>query len=155
MAVCTVGPQAERYPLLFRVGAESAALPYMPPAAWSSPGKTCVTLKTAQTRILFQREDIPGFNDLFTDPKAVSWSAHCAPIPFKLKAQVPGELWRLAGEDSAVELYGDVGITNGIGFSPDGSKLYHSDSVPRHIILHDVAADGSMTNRRILASLPA
>ncbi len=118
-------------------------------------GKNVCHVKDGTTRILFQRDDIPGFNDLFTDSQGRVLVGSLRSDPFKLKVQVPGELWRLAGEDSAVELYGDVGITNGIGFSPDGSRLYHSDSVPRHIILHDVAADGSMTNRRVLASLPA
>ena len=27
-----------------------------------------------------------------------------------------------------MELYGDVSLTNGIGFSPDGARLYHSDT---------------------------
>ena len=117
-------------------------------------GKNVCHVKDGNTRILFQGDDIPGFNDLFTDSQGNILVGSLRSDPFKLKAQVPGELWRLEGEDSAAELYGDVGITNGIGFSPDGSKLYHSDSVPRHIILHDVADDGSMTNRRVLASLP-
>ena len=49
-------------------------------------------------------------------------------------------------------LYGDIGVTNGIGFSPDGGVLYHSDSEVQHVIAHDVAEDGSVANRRVFAA---
>ena len=117
-------------------------------------GKNVCHVRDGETRILFQRADVPGFNDLFTDVQGRVLVGSLRSDPFKLAAQVPGELWRLDAADAAVELYGGVGITNGIGFSPDGRRLYHSDSAPRHIILHDVADDGAMTNRRVLVTLP-
>ena len=43
-------------------------------------GKNVCHVKDGTTRILFSAT-ISRFNDLFTDSKAVSWSAHCAPIP--------------------------------------------------------------------------
>ena len=94
------------------------------------------------------------FNDLFTDSQGRVLGGALRSDPFALKSQVPGELWRIEAEDTVVEMYGDVGITNGIGFSPDNSKIYHSDSAPRHIILHDVSADGQMSNRRVFATTP-
>ncbi len=117
-------------------------------------GKNVCHVKDGTTRILFQRDDIPGFNDLFTDSQGRILVGALRSDPFALKSQVPGELWRIEAEDSVVEMYGDVGITNGIGFSPDNSKIYHSDSAPRHIILHDVSADGQMSNRRVFATTP-
>lgn len=117
-------------------------------------GKNVCHVRDGETRILFQRADVPGFNDLFTDVQGRVLVGSLRSDPFKLAAQVSGELWRLDAADAAVELYGGVGITNGIGFSPDGRRLYHSDSAPRHIILHDVADDGAMTNRRVLVTLP-
>ena len=51
-------------------------------------------------------------------------------------------------------LYGDVGLTNGIGFSPDGRRLYHSDSIRNQVLVHDVAEDGAVANRRVFAELP-
>lgn len=117
-------------------------------------GKNVCHVRNGETRILFQRADVPGFNDLFTDARGRVLVGALRSDPFKLAVRVPGELWRLDAADVAVELYGGVGITNGIGFSPDGRRLYHSDSAPRHIILHDVADDGTMTNRRVLVTLP-
>ena len=117
-------------------------------------GKNVCHVKDGTTRILFQRDDIPGFNDLFTDSQGRILVGALRSDPFALKSQVPGELWRIEADGSVVEMYGDVGITNGIGFSPDNSKIYHSDSAPRHIILHDVSTDGQMSNRRVFASTP-
>ena len=39
-------------------------------------------------------------------------------------------------------------MSNGIGLSPDGRTLYHVDSTTKGIWVHDVAADGSVSNRR-------
>ncbi len=117
-------------------------------------GKNVCHVKDGTTRILFQRDDIPGFNDLFTDSQGRILVGALRSDPFKLKSQVPGELWRIEADGSVVEMYGEVGITNGIGFSPDNSKIYHSDSAPRHIILHDVSANGRVSNRRVFATTP-
>ena len=117
-------------------------------------GKNVCHVKDGTTRILFQRDDIPGFNDLFTDSQGRILVGALRSDPFKLKSQVPGELWRIEADGSVVEMYGDVGITNGIGFSPDNRKIYHSDSAPRHIILHDVSANGQVSNRRVFAKTP-
>ena len=64
-------------------------------------GKNVCHVKDGTTRILFQRDDIPGFNDLFTDSQGRVLVGSLRSDPFKLKVQIPGELWRLAGEDSA------------------------------------------------------
>ncbi|MGH7964647.1 MAG: SMP-30/gluconolactonase/LRE family protein [Candidatus Binatia bacterium] len=116
-------------------------------------GKNICHVKDGTTRVLFQRDDIPGFNDLFTDRAGRVYVGSLRSDPFKAAGQVPGELWRIAGEGQVVQLYGEVGLTNGIGFSPDERLLYHSDSAGPHIIVHDVAPDGSVSNRRAIAPL--
>ncbi len=114
-------------------------------------GKNVCHVKDGETRILFQRDDIPGFNDLFTDSAGRVYVGSLRSDPFKEGARVPGELWRIEGEDKVVQMYGDVGLTNGIGFSPDGRILYHADSAAQHLIVHDVAPDGSCRNRRSIS----
>jgi gluconolactonase len=48
----------------------------------------------------------------------------------------------------------DVQLTNGLGWSPDGKKLYHSDSL-RHIIkVYDGRDDGSLGAPRVFATTP-
>ena len=66
----------------------------------------------------------------------------------------PGELYRIDKAGAATSLYDDVGLTNGIGFSPDGQIVYHSDSLRRHIIAHRLTADGRCIERHIFAELP-
>jgi len=114
-------------------------------------GKNVCHVKDGETRILFQRDDIPGFNDLFTDSAGRVHVGSLRSDPFKEGGRVPGELWRIDEEGQVVQLYGDVGLTNGIGFSPDGRILYHADSAAQHLIVHDVAPDGSCSNRRSIS----
>ncbi|AQU89094.1 gluconolaconase [Komagataeibacter nataicola] len=42
-------------------------------------------------------------------------------------------------------------VTNGPGISPDGTRLYHNHSPAGLIYVFDLAADGSLSNRRIFA----
>ena len=71
--------------------------------------------------------------------------------PFSTEGpRTPGECWRIDAEGQATMLYGDVSLTNGIGFSPDGSVLYHSDTAVRGVWAHDYADDGSVSGRRFL-----
>lgn len=116
-------------------------------------GKNICHVKDGKTRILFQREDIPGFNDLSTDSAGRVYVGSLRSDPFKEGARIPGELWRIDGEGQVVQMYGQVGLTNGIGFSPDGKTIYHADSAGPHIIVHDVAPDGTMSNRRAIAQM--
>ena len=117
-------------------------------------GRNICHVKDGQTRILFERDDVGGFNDIFTDDQGRVYAGSLRSDPFGAEAGAKkGDLWRIDAEGQATELYGDVALSNGIGFSPDRRLLYHSDSVPRHVIVHDVAADGSLSNRRALFTL--
>ena len=116
-------------------------------------GKNICHVKDGQTRILFQRDDIPGFNDIFTDSAGRVYVGSLRSDPFKEGARTPGELWRVEEEGKATEMYGNVGLTNGIGFSLDGKMIYHADSAGPHLIVHDVAPNGTMTNRRAIAQM--
>ena len=116
-------------------------------------GKNICHVKDGETRILFQRDDIPGFNDLFTDNAGRVYVGSLRSDPFKEGARTPGELWRIDATGNVVEMYGNVGLTNGIGFSPGEKMIYHADSAGPHLIVHDVAADGSMSNRRAIARM--
>ena len=63
------------------------------------------------------------------------------------------ELYRLRPDGSSEELYGDVGLTNGIGFSPAGDLLYHSDSAIPAVTVADVGADGKVSGKRVFAPI--
>jgi len=74
--------------------------------------------------------------------------------PFSTTGErVAGECWLIETDGTARELYGDVSLTNGIGLSPDGTVLYHSDT-PRGVWAHDYD-DGTVANRRLFVSIDA
>jgi sugar lactone lactonase YvrE len=44
-------------------------------------------------------------------------------------------------------------ITNGPTFSPDGTRLYHTDTLKKEIYVFDVGADGTLSNKRRFAAI--
>jgi gluconolactonase len=117
-------------------------------------GRDICHVRDGRTRVLFGRDDIPGWNDLFCDDAGRVLAGTIRSSPFREGERTPGELWRIDAEGSARELYGGVGLSNGIGLSPDRRRLYHSDSSARAILVHDLEADGQPRNRRTFATLP-
>lgn len=116
-------------------------------------GRNICHVRDGQTRILFDPPDTPGFNDLFVDPQGHVITGTMRTSPFSgEKERTPGECWRIEAEGEATELYGDINLTNGIGFSPDGRTLYHADTARGHVIAHDVTDDDRCVNRRAIAS---
>ena len=100
-------------------------------------------------RVILRRDDITHWNDLQPDAEGRVYVGSVRSELTDLKApMVPGECYRIGLDATATELYGGVEVTNGIGLSPDGRTLYHSDSTSKGLWVHDVAADGSLSNRR-------
>jgi len=112
-------------------------------------GRNIQHVRDGEIRVLYEDETAGGFNDLGTDARGRVYIGSLRRNPF---ADAPetgsGECYRIELDGSATQLYDDVGLTNGIGFSPDGSRMYHSDSAAGHVILHDVDGD-ELTNRRV------
>lgn len=116
-------------------------------------GKNICHVKDGATRILFTRDDAPGFNDLFTDAQGRVYTGTMKSDPFRIEGErVAGECWRIEGEGKGTELYGGVLLTNGIGFSPDGTRIYHSDTARACVLVHALDAGGRATPLR---SIPA
>ncbi len=113
-------------------------------------GRNICHVLDGETRVIFAPESL-GLNDLMADD---SGSVYCGTIrsdPFGDEAErIDGECYRIDPDGSITELYGGVSLTNGIGFSPDGSTMYHSDSGNREVICHDLVA-GQLSNRRGLS----
>jgi xylono-1,5-lactonase len=114
-------------------------------------GRNVCHVRDGESRVVFA-PDAPGLNDLFVDPAGRIVCGTMRSDPFDLDApRVPGECYLVDAEGHAIELYGDVALTNGIGFSPDGSVLYHADTV-RGVWAHDYH-DGSVSGRRLLVTV--
>lgn len=110
-------------------------------------GRNVQHVKDGQSRVLFD-PDVPGFNDLHTDGLGRVYVGTLGDDPFnESDDRLAGALYRLELDGSSTLIYDQVMLTNGIGFSPAGDRLYHSDSVPGRVWVSDVDGD-AVTNRR-------
>jgi gluconolactonase len=75
------------------------------------------------------------------------------------KAQMPGKelsvqgVYRLIPNGTPKLVCEDFALPNGLAFSPDESLLYIADSAHKHIRVFDVAADGGLSNSRVLLDM--
>lgn len=117
-------------------------------------GRSVCHVRDGSTRVLLEDASIPGWNDLFADREGRVYAGSLRSDPFRDEGpRTPGELWRIDPDGTRAQVYGDVGLTNGIGISPDGRLLYHCDSAARHILVSDLAPDGSVSRRRAFAKV--
>jgi gluconolactonase len=113
-------------------------------------GRNICHVRDGETRVVFA-PDVMGLNDLCPDARGRVICGTLQSDPFAESGdRTPGDCWRIDGDEQATRLYGDVSLTNGIGFSPDGSVLYHSDTAVHGVWAHDYGDDGSVSRRRLL-----
>jgi gluconolactonase len=108
-----------------------------------------------ETRVLLDPAAIPGaigFNDLTTD---ASGRIYVGSLAYRVFADPPkpGFLHVIDLDGSMRTLSDGVMLTNGLGFSPDGQRLYHSDARAALVRVYDVKADGSVGPWRQFATL--
>lgn len=104
-------------------------------------GRDVSHVRDGVTRIV-AAPDAPGLNDLTVDAEGRVIFGTIRSDPFDLEAdRTSGEAYRLGADGVATELYEGVGLTNGMGFSPDGTTFYHADSTAGHLITHRVDGD--------------
>jgi sugar lactone lactonase YvrE len=85
------------------------------------------------------------FNDGKCDPAGRFWAGTIG-----VKEGGPtGALYRLDPDLRWSRMDGGYLVPNGPAFGPDGRTMYHADSTARTIYAFDLAADGSISNRRI------
>lgn len=83
-----------------------------------------------------------GFNDLTTDHAGRVWVGSLGFRVFSGEPLRPGHLHVVDVDATVHTVSDDVTLTNGLGFSPDGKQLYHSDSRRNTVRVYDVADDG-------------
>ncbi|MET7656490.1 SMP-30/gluconolactonase/LRE family protein [Streptomyces sp. NPDC005486] len=59
-----------------------------------------------------------------------------------------GTLSRLTGDGSTAVILDDVAVSNGTGWSPDGTRMYYIDSPTRRVDVFEYSADGRVSGRR-------
>ena len=112
--------------------------------------------KGREPKVFLTREDVPGstgFNDLTTDRTGRVYVGSLAFRVFGGEEPKPGHL-HVIELDGSVRTVGEgILLTNGLGFSPDGRRLYHSDARAGHVRAYDVRADGSLSTHSVFADL--
>jgi sugar lactone lactonase YvrE len=66
-----------------------------------------------------------------------------------------GALYRIDPDRTCTAIDGGYGITNGPAFSPDGARMYHSDTLRQVTYAFDLDAAGEATNRRVFVQFGA
>ena len=101
------------------------------------------------TVVLFDRDEdhgLVGFNDITTDDQGRIYAGGlgASPVFDDGRAPASGNLYLIDVDGSSKVVAEDVRLTNGLGFSPDGSVLYHSDSARAAVCRYDVREDGTL-----------
>jgi xylono-1,5-lactonase len=115
-----------------------------------------VRLADGVTTPLLALDAIPGatgFNDLTTDTAGRIYVGSLAFRVFGNEEPKPGHLHVIDLDGSMRTLSDGVMLTNGLGFSPDGRRLYHSDARAAIVRVYEVGADGAVGPWRQFASL--
>jgi D-xylono/L-arabinono-1,4-lactonase len=99
-------------------------------------------------------EEIPEerdsrFNDVIADPAG---RVYCGTMSTK---DHPGKLYRLDSDGTLTKLLDGIGVSNGLGFTPDRRRMYYTDTPARHIYLFDYdQATGAIANQRVFVETP-
>lgn len=95
-----------------------------------------------------------GFNDLTTDTAGRIYAGSLGSAVFDPHAQPhPGKLHLIDLDGSSRVVAEDVRLTNGLGFSPDGATLFHSDSRQQAVFRYDVLADGLLGPKEVFVRI--
>lgn len=109
-------------------------------------GRNIAWVGDGETRVLLDPSAIPGaigFNDLTTD---AAGRIYVGSLCYRVFADPPkpGFLHVIDLDGSMRTLSDGVMLTNGLGVSPDGARLYHSDARAGLVRVYDVKSDGSV-----------
>ena len=94
-----------------------------------------------------------GYNDLTADAAGRVYAGSLGSPVFKEGEQRPGNLHVVDLDGTARVVAEDVLLTNGLGFSPNGGTLYHSDSRRQTVHCYDVHGNGDLGPKRTFVTL--
>jgi len=98
-------------------------------------------------------ENLPDnrFNDAKCDPQGRFWGGT---MSTKRWDEPSGSLYRLDPDLKVVKMRGEVVCSNGMGWSPDGKTMYHTESFRYAIYAYDFGpSSGDISNRRVFATV--
>jgi len=105
---------------------------------------------------------VPGFSVdrtviRFNDGKPDPWGNFIAgTMAWDETGNPPGSLYRLSPDGIVTELFGGVGLSNGLDWTGDRRLFYYADSNSGRVDLFDTDPDtGALSGRRPLVTIPA
>ena len=95
-----------------------------------------------------------GYNDITTDAVGRIYAGSLGASPVFADGRQPqaGDLWLIDLDGSARKVAEDIMLTNGLGLSPDGRVLYHSDSRRQTVNRYAVNEDGTLGEKQTFAT---
>jgi sugar lactone lactonase YvrE len=112
--------------------------------------------KWRQGRLEDVVESIPAewegrFNDVIADPAG---RVFCGAVSLPV-GERPGRLYRLDTDGSLQVVVEGIGVSNGMGFTPDRRHMYYTDSAAGCIYRFDYdEASGALANQRVWLQVP-
>jgi D-xylonolactonase len=96
------------------------------------------------------------FNDVITDPEGRVFCGTMNKDSAKaIEREALGSLYRLDTDGTITKILDDIGISNGMGFTPDLRQMYYTDTTDMSIWLFDYdQATGELTNKRDFIRTP-
>ncbi len=90
-----------------------------------------------------------GYNDITADAagRIYAGSLGSSPVFDDGREPAAGSLHLIDLDGSSRVVAEGISLTNGLGFSPDGATLYHSDSRLQTVWRYDVRADGTLSEK--------
>ena len=94
-----------------------------------------------------------GYNDLTTDAVGRIYAGSLGASPVFADGREPsaGDLWVIDLDGSSRVVGREIWLTNGLGFSPDGQVLYHSDSSVSTVWRYAVGDGGELGPKEVFA----
>jgi sugar lactone lactonase YvrE len=132
----------------------SAVLPRAAAAGWLVAAGHRLLLRDGDDRrtLAIVERDVPDnrFNDCKCDPQGRVWAGTMS----KRRAPGTAALYRLAPGGEIERVIAGTTISNGLGWSPSGERMYFVDSTTQRIDVLDFdGADGRVADRRALAEV--
>jgi sugar lactone lactonase YvrE len=92
----------------------------------------------------------------FNDGKPDPWGNFCAgTMAWDESGRPPGSLYRLSPDGAVTELFGAVGLSNGLDWTDDRRLFYYADSISGRVDLFDTDPDtGALAGRRPFVTVP-
>jgi sugar lactone lactonase YvrE len=112
-------------------------------------GHTVSVINAGSERVVMDSGDAWGFNDLTTDLEGNVFVGLHVERPTAEPPSIEASLWRISTSGETSLCYGGIQQTNGLGISPDGTLLFHNDTLPQVVWVSDIGDDGLPVNRRV------